>query len=188
MPVRRISIFGAPGAGKTVLAHELFAHFKKAGRICEVVNELAREWAYVDRPIQSMDQLYLFSTQLHREDTLLTRNKGEFIITDSPVLLNAFYGTLVSPELLPAYVQFSQSFDARYRSINFFCPLNSKFAYHNEGRYHSQEESRLLSDRIQAFLNNILGGNLIVLSSENRLQEALNALQPELCAGYLKLE
>lgn len=176
--IRRISIFGAPGAGKTVLAHELFAHYKKAGRICEVVNELAREWAYVDRPVQSMDQLYLFSTQLHREDTLLTRNKGEFIITDSPIMLNAFYGVLADPSLIRAYDEFGRRFEEKFPTLNIFCPLDKSFAFHTEGRFHNQEQSQLLNDQLLHFMSEIFGkDNFVALKSRNRLKEALKILK-----------
>lgn len=58
---------------------------------------MAREWAYQNRPIQSLDQIYLFASQMHKEDTLLSRNKVDVIISDSPVYLNAFYGILKIP-------------------------------------------------------------------------------------------
>jgi len=176
-PVRRVSIFGAPGAGKTVLAHELFVHYKKQGKICEVLNELAREWAYVDRPIQSMDQLYLFATQMHREDTLLTRDKCEFVITDSPVMLNAFYGTLTSPELVDSYRGFGKSFDRKFRSVNIFCPIDSSFAFHSEGRFHSRSEALALEKKILEFARGACASDeLIILESADRLGEALRHL------------
>jgi hypothetical protein len=176
-PPRRISIFGAPGAGKTVLAHELFTHYKKEGRACEVLNELAREWAYVDRPIQSMDQLYLFATQMHREDTLLTRDKCEFVITDSPVMLNAFYGTLVSPDLDGAYREFGRNFDRKFPSGNIFCPIDESFAFHLEGRFHSRKEALELEGKILAFTQTACQeGDLVVLRGNDRIGEALAAL------------
>jgi predicted ATPase len=176
--LRRVSIFGAPGAGKTVLAHELFAHYKKQGRICEVLNELAREWAYVDRPIRSMDQLFLFATQMHREDTLLTRDKCEFVITDSPVMLNAFYGTLSSPELTGAYREFGDSFSKRFRSVNIFCPIDTSFAFHDEGRFHSRDEALALERQILEFAREACGAEkLLVLRTQDRLVETLAYLQ-----------
>jgi len=177
-PIRRISVFGAPGAGKTVLAHELFVHFKKQGRSCEVLNELAREWAYVDRPIQSMDQLYLFATQMHREDTLLTRDKCEFVITDSPVMLNAFYGTLTSPELTHAYCEFGRSFDRKFRSVNLFCPIDESFVFHSEGRYHSRTDALRLEAQILEFALSITpAGELSVLKTPHRMSAAVSILQ-----------
>lgn len=171
---RRISIFGAPGAGKTVLAHELFTHYKKQGRSCEVLNELAREWAYVDRPIQSMDQLYLFATQMHREDTLLTRDKCEFVITDSPVMLNAFYGTLSSPELAGAYQAIGRCFDQKFPSVNIFCPIVESFEFHAEGRFHSRPEALSLEGKILDFTSLAIGSSeLIVLNTPSRLPECL---------------
>jgi hypothetical protein len=184
---RRVSIFGAPGAGKTVLAHELFVHYKKQGRICEVLNELAREWAYIDRPIQSMDQLYLFATQMHREDTLLTRDKCEFVITDSPVMLNAFYGTLVSPGLVDAYCGFGRNFDQKFRSVNIFCPIDSSFAFHSEGRFHSRAEALVLEKQILDFAQKVCRPEtLIVLRSSDRLGEALRSLEIHGLQGCVK--
>lgn len=175
---RRISIFGAPGAGKTVLAHELFVHFKKKGRSCEVLNELAREWAYVDRPIQSMDQLYLFATQMHREDTLLTREKCEFVITDSPVMLNAFYGTLTSPELTDAYCDFGRNFDRKFRSVNLFCRIDESFAFHSEGRFHSRPEALRLEEQILEFARHVsIPDELRVIQTPHRLSESIEILQ-----------
>lgn len=160
-----------------MLAHELFVHYKKRGRICEVLNELAREWAYVDRPIKSMDQLYLFATQMHREDTLLTRNKCEFVITDSPVMLNAFYGTLVSPELSEAYREFGRSFDGKFRSVNIFCPIDTTFEFHQEGRFHTRDAAMELQGKILEFATACCAReNLFILESSNRLADSLEIL------------
>ena len=173
--MRRINLFGCPGAGKSVLAHELFVHFKKNGVNCEVVNELAREWAYIDRPIKSMDQVYLFSSQMNREDTLLIRNKAEFIITDSPIILNAFYGVLADPFLKDAYIKFANRFEERFESINIFCQPNKDYVFHNEGRFHSQEQAVELSNNMLLFLNECID-KIYVLENENRLQQVLDLI------------
>jgi nicotinamide riboside kinase len=172
--MKRINLFGSPCAGKSVLAHELFVYFKKSGINCEVVNELAREWAYIDRPIKSMDQLFLFSTQMNREDTLLTRNKVEFIITDSPIMLNAFYGIQVDPTLQDAYCRFGNKFEEKYKSINFFCQQNKNYVFHSEGRYHNESQTKEINDKMLEFLKSYLGDSLVVLENDNRLEQVLN--------------
>jgi nicotinamide riboside kinase len=174
--MKRINLFGAPGAGKSVLAHELFVYFKKQGKNCEVVNELAREWAYIDRPIKSMDQVYLFSSQMNREDTLLTRNKAEFIITDSPIMLNAFYGIQVDPALKKAYFQFGDKFEQMYPSVNFFCQQNQNYVFHSEGRFHNQNQAKEINDNMIDYLTSYLGDKLIILENEDRMQQVLNFL------------
>jgi Ni2+-binding GTPase involved in maturation of urease and hydrogenase len=40
--MKRINFYGAPSAGKSVLAHEVFTHYKKMGRNCDVVNGLIK--------------------------------------------------------------------------------------------------------------------------------------------------
>lgn len=173
--IRRISMFGAPGAGKTVLTHELFVHFKKVGRNCEIVNELAREWAYLDRPIQSMDQVFLFSTQMNREDTLLSRGKVDFIISDSPVLLNSYYGVKKDHELMQSYAEMIRVFESKFPSINFFCPNNSSYQFHSEGRYHSRAEADQISRDMLEFMDR-MGVEYHILPNEKRLEAVVELL------------
>lgn len=169
--MRRIQFFGAPGAGKSVLAHEFFVHCKKLSRNCEIVNELAREWAYIDRPIQSMDQVYLFASQMNREDTLLSRSKVQFVVCDSPILLNAFYTVKQNDIFWPSLDHLCRVFDQKYEVINFFCPNNDNYAFQNEGRHHNKEETEALSTDIYDFVSSFYGvDNLHVVPEESRLQ------------------
>lgn len=175
--IRRINFFGAPSAGKSVLATELFVHCKKLARNCEVVNELAREWAYVDRSIQSMDQIYLFASQMNREDTLLSRSKVQFVISDSPLMLNLFYSKRQNHEFRLPLEQLSRIFDQKYESINFFCPLNESYVFHNEGRHFDYEESKMFSDQMKSFLDEYYAPeDLIVVPQESRLQFVIDKL------------
>lgn len=173
--VRRICLFGAPGAGKTVLTHELFVHYKKKGRNCEIVNELAREWAYLDRPIQSMDQIYLFGTQLNREDSLLSRNKVDFIISDSPVLLNSYYGVKKDGDLFHSYFQMFMAFEKKFPSINLFCMNNPNYLFHSEGRFHTRDEADDISREMIDYMKKA-GVEYHVLPNEDRLEAAVKIL------------
>lgn len=176
--IRRVNFFGAPSAGKSVLATELFVHCKKFARNCEVVNELAREWAYVDRNIQSMDQVYLFASQLNREDTLLSRSKVQFVISDSPLMLNIFYSNRHNPKFKEPLEQLSRIFDQKYESINFFCPINYNYAFHKEGRHFDYEESKIFSDQMKNFLDQYYKPEeLHIVPQESRLQFVIDKLE-----------
>jgi len=174
--IRRICLFGAPGAGKTVLTHELFVYFKKQGRNCEIVNELAREWAYLDRPIQSMDQIFLFGTQLNREDSLLSRGKVDFIISDSPILLNSYYGVKKNRELMQSYLEMIRCFEDKFSSINLFCPNNPKYQFHEQGRFHTRQQAEEISREMLDFMDR-MGAEYHILPNEDRLQAAVNLLE-----------
>lgn len=176
--VRRVQFFGAPGTGKSVLAHEALTYFKKAGMNCEIVLELAREWAYINRGIQSMDQIYLFASQMTREDSLLSREKVDFVITDSPLLLNCWYSRNQNPVFWESLRPLVQLFDQRFQPINFFCPINKSYKFHQEGRHFPEEESISISHSMRDLVEDFYGkDNVIVLPNENRLQAVVEALK-----------
>jgi hypothetical protein len=176
-PIRRINFFGAPGTGKTVLAHELFVYAKQQGFNCEVINELAREWAYYDRIIQGLDQLLLFANQASREDICLRNYTTDFVITDSPVPMAIFYSLLLDDTLKTSYDGFSKAIDLYYPSVNFFCRHNPKYKYHAAGRHHTKEQSSALEDAMLTFCKSYYGDNLYILPNENRLEAVIAALK-----------
>jgi len=174
---KRICFYGAPGAGKTTLTHDVFVSSKKSKKNCEVVSELAREWAYLNRPIQSMDQVFLFASQLHREDTLLSRSKVDFVITDSPIILNSYYGYKCDPGLYDSYISFARRFDEKYPALHFFCPVNPSYKFDTEGRFHSAEDAKKISEEMLNYLYTYLNpSELTILSNENRLDTVLEIL------------
>jgi len=171
--MRRINFFGAPGTGKTVLAHETFAHFKKRNRNCELVTELAREWAYIDRSIQSMDQIYLFASQMNREDSILSRDKVEFLITDSPLLLNCWYSNRQNPVFCDSLSPLVRLFDNRFPPVNFFCPVNHSYKFDQEGRHFSKEDSVKFSESMLDFVTAFYGKDSVTILPEEGRMEAV---------------
>lgn len=176
--MRRIQFFGAPGTGKSVLAHEALTYFKKAGMNCEIVLELAREWAYINRGIQSMDQIYLFASQMTREDSLLSRDKVDFVITDSPLLLNCWYSRNQNPVFWQSLEPLVKLFDKRFEPINFFCPINKSYKFHQEGRHFTEDKSTMISESMYQLVEDFYGKkNVVVLPNENRLEAVVEAVQ-----------
>lgn len=176
--IKRISLYGGPGSGKTTLAGELFVHFKKLGVKVEYVSELAREWALIERKITGCDQVYLFSSQMHAEDTPLSRGKADLVVTDSPLFLSCFY-TLISdnPQYTQPLLECAHHFESQYPTMHFFCHPNPEYVFHQEGRFHSQEQSRGLSTSMLHFVKNQTGNSLIELPQENRLEAILSAMK-----------
>ena len=177
MKIKRISLYGGPGSGKTTLAGELFVHFKKTGVKVEYVCELAQKWALIERNITGCDQVYLLASQMHAEDTPLSRRKADLIVTDSPLFLSCFY-TLISknPQYCQPLLECAHNFEAQYPSMHFFCHPNPDYVFHQEGRFHSQEESRKMSTSMLHFIQNQTRNSLIELPQENRLEAVLKDL------------
>lgn len=88
-----INMFGGPGAGKTTAAWEIAAELKKRGYVAEYVPEFAKELVW-DGKTEYLDgtldhQGMLLREQKRRIDRLV--GKVDFIVTDSPIMLNASY-------------------------------------------------------------------------------------------------
>jgi len=159
----RINLYGAPGSGKTTLASQIFSLLKTLNYDCELIGELAREWAYTDRMILSFDQVYLFASQMHREDTLFSRSKANIIITDSPVVMNAFYGYIKNKKLYFGLESLARQFDNKYNSVNIFLKQNKDYNYSQSGRFHTLEESKKLESEMQEFLIDYYNKHLLKL-------------------------
>lgn len=84
-----INFFGAPSDGKSTTAAALFVLMKRANYKVELVTERAKELVYEDREHQLKDQLSLLATQNKRIDRL--KDKVDWVITDSPLLLTKVY-------------------------------------------------------------------------------------------------
>ena len=84
-----INIYGGPGAGKSTTAAGVFYELKKNGYDCGLVTEMATELVYDEAFNVMNDQIYLFGEQWHRTFRML--GKVDFIVTDSPLLMNIVY-------------------------------------------------------------------------------------------------
>ena len=152
MLFRRINFFGGPGCGKSSASAYLFNKLKVDGYNVELIQEVAKEWAYEKREINAWDQLNLFSSQTAREYRVLSSNENIIIICDSPSVLAIPYANKYGFRFCEQLVEISKGFELDYPSINFYlerddCPFNQ------EGRYENYEESKYMDIKIKNFLN-----------------------------------
>lgn len=141
-----INLFGGPGAGKSTAALGLAYELKKRWASVELVNEFAKELVWADSAHLLSQQNYVFAHQEHRLNRLI--GKVEIAITDSPLLMSAFYAPADYP------VSFKQSvFDLFqvYQNINIFVERSHEYAA--EGRIQNEEEADALSESMKRFLS-----------------------------------
>ena len=146
-----INILGGAGVGKSTCAAALFAEMKQRGIHVELVQEWVKQWAWEERKIGEFDQLYIFAKQARREAQLY--DKVDFIVTDSPVLLSAFYEFIytdnrIISQALPEYMTVARK--NRVQHFNFL--LSRCKNYDPRGRYQTEKEAVALDESLRKWL------------------------------------
>lgn len=85
-----INLYGSPGSGKSTIAAWLFAKMKRKRINVELVTEVAKDLVWEGNRCRLDNQLYILGEQSTR--LLRLRNKVDVIISDSPMLMQLYYG------------------------------------------------------------------------------------------------
>ncbi len=147
-----VNMFAGPGAGKTTCAWQIASELKKRGYVTEYVPEYAKELVW-DKNFDLLDgtlehQKQLLEEQSHRLDRLV--GQVDFIVTDSPVLLNAIYYT-GSPEEKKGYTDEVYKRFASYNNFSVFIQRGKSFE--QAGRIHDLEQSLKIDQQIEDMLH-----------------------------------
>jgi len=143
-----INLFGAPGAGKSTGAAYVFSQLKAAGVNAELVTEFAKDKVWEGTKAVFENQAYIFGKQYFRISRL--EGKVDVVITDSPILLSAFYNDNdhVLGEEFDKLV--FKVFDY-YNRIDVF--VHRVKPYNEAGRFQTEEESDAVSKEMLRFLD-----------------------------------
>ena len=162
-----INIYGGPGAGKSTTAAGVFYELKMIGYDCGLVTEMATELVYDEAFNVMNDQIYLFGEQWHRTFRML--GKVDFIVTDSPLLMNIVYNRFKDEE----FDKFIYSRIHKLKSLDFF--INRSDAFSEVGRIHNLEQSKELDKTIKnlAKKNDIA---LIEVEQENSVSKIVSVI------------
>ena len=142
-----INLFGAPGAGKSTTAAFLFGELKSKGLNVELVTEYVKDLVWENRMEEISNQIICFGEQLRRIERL--NNKVDIIITDSPLLLNAYYNRDKYINLIPLVVEINE----KYNNINFF--IERAFEFDSKGRIHTEDESNKINNDLKLLLQQL---------------------------------
>ena len=131
-----VNLFGGPGCGKSTAACAAFSRLKLAGVNCELAPEYAKElvWDGAHFLLQQ-NPIHGFSEQYRRILRLI--GKVDVVITDSPILLYAYYQRW-SPEL-DALILAEHH---KWHTINFW--IDRAKPYHQEGRMETEAQAQIV--------------------------------------------
>lgn len=151
-----INAFAGPDAGKTTSCLEVAEKLKKQGFVTEYVQEYAKELVY-DNNLIMLDghyehQFAILNEQMKRINRLY--GKVDFIVTDSPILLNNTYlNEDKNTEVYSAYSDSVNKLYGLYNNFNYFVERDTS-VFEKEGRIHNFEQSIAIDNELKNMLHN----------------------------------
>jgi len=147
-----INLFGQPSAGKSTTSADLFASMKYMSLDAELCQEWVKKWAWEGTKITKYSQYYITGKEIHQQSRLF--NKVDYIISDSPVFLGAFYNLYFNGnDNFYSIVEdfYSMAKEDGVEIYNFLLKRNKK--YNPKGRYQTEEESDAVGLALESWLD-----------------------------------
>lgn len=173
-----VNLFGAPGAGKSTGAAEIFAALKKAGVNVELVAEFAKDKTWEHNTKALGVQEYVFGKQSYR--LARCRDDVDVIVTDSPLPLSIIYNH--NPALGKAFNEVVFAVFDTYYNLNYY--INRVKPYNPAGRNQTEAESDALNVPIKNLLSDY-NINYIDINGDDEgyksiVRDVLNKIKEEL--------
>lgn len=149
-----INLFAGPGAGKSTTAAGLFHIMKQDGYKVELVTEYAKDIVWADRHKELDDQLYITAKQHHR--IFLLKNKVDYCVTDSPLLLSLVYSRMMPQSFHPFVKDIFHEYD------NLAVILKRTKPYVLFGRTQTEDEAKDLDAQIRTLVYSQVPPNMIL--------------------------
>lgn len=165
-----INLFGGPGCGKSTLQSDIYSFMKKEGLKVEMVREVAKKWAWKKDKITPVDQLNIIGQQIQDESELY--GKVDYIVTDSPILLGAFYmwhnfGEEFMTDMVKNYMNFAENNGVEFKN---FLLERQGIPYQQDGRYENKYQIESLDHELSAYLyENYIEYDIISCNPEDRI-------------------
>lgn len=142
-----VNFFGGPGQGKSTLAAGTFCSLKEAGVNCELITEFAKTQVW-ERSLKSLDdQVYILGQQSHRQ--FVCKDEVEVMITDSPILLQLYYGK----QLGKSFTDLVKQVFSQYKNVNYLIERDDSIKYNPKGRTQTEDEAMDVHDEIKELLD-----------------------------------
>lgn len=147
-----VNLFGGPGTGKSTTAARLFGDLKTSKVNAELVREYVKDWAWGERRVTPLNQLHLLGEQSYRESLLY--GKVDVIVTDSPLMLCAFYQKHYGDEdyLLRTTKAFIEHSSRCAGTIHRNIFLSRTKPYDPRGRYENEQQALAIDARLYPWL------------------------------------
>jgi nicotinamide riboside kinase len=146
-----INLHGGPGVGKSTAASGLVNLLKECDINAEHVQEFAKELIYAKNFEALKNQNWVFANQEYRQHIL--RDKVQVAVTDSPLILSAYYGEKEAGGVPRAMRSHIFNTFGSYDNFNVFIERNPTLTFQQEGRMHDKIESDVIAEHLKHMLN-----------------------------------
>ncbi len=171
-----INIFGGPGSGKSTASLGLTHRMKLLQESVEVIPEYAKLLLWTNRLEDMQDQQeYMFAKQNHMLHSL--RDKVDYVVVDSPILLNHMYTDLsnVPWAARDAFKSFVVASFHTYDNINI---LMDRPAYYEEaGRLQNKEQAIDIDHKIKLGLEMLCIEHTVVAADDATIDILLQIIK-----------
>ena len=131
-----VNFFCEAGGGKSSISTGVFSELKWMGVNCEYTPEWCKNMVWEERPAPFKNQNYIFGKQHYNIQRLV--GKLDVIITDSPILLSAFYNN--KSEENEIFNQHVLNEFNKFNNVNYF--LKRVKPFQPKGRFQTAEEAK----------------------------------------------
>lgn len=144
-----INFCGAAGAGKSTAAYGLATEMKERYLEVELIDEYAKRLVLAKAAHMLSDQLSVLADQNSRMYFASQPGNGlDYVVTDSPLFLSAFY----VPDFYPAsFKPLVLDLFNQYDNLNIFLERNHR--YNPKGRLQTEKEADADAERMKQFLS-----------------------------------
>jgi hypothetical protein len=173
-----INLYGGPGVGKSTSAAYLFYLMKARGDNVELVREYVKDWAWEGRKFGAYDEIYFLGKQVRHESMLF--GKVDYIVTDAPVYMTAYYANLYcSAQLAQGVESAAQSFYQQAKDdghVHHHVRLERSKPYRADGRYQNEKQALDMDFGIDEFLRKMGARQIVCRPEEEDLRKILQMI------------
>jgi len=144
-----LNFYGAPSSGKTTAAAMAFVAAKKRGYTAALVQEYASELILAGQTDLLLNQTLLFDEQLRR--ILISYGKVDFVMVDSPLLLNVVFHRIRSTAPDKDFEQSVIAADGQFIQKNFLLAYHPE-RYSPDGRVTTRNDGFMIHEGIKNVL------------------------------------
>ena len=141
-----VNFFCGAGGGKSSMSTGVFFELKWMGINTEYVAEWCKMMVWEERTAPFQNQNYIFGKQHYNIQRLV--GKLDVVITDSPILLSAFYNNPINE----TFNQHVLNEFNKFNNINYF--IERVKPYNPKGRFQTAEEAKQDDIKLRKMLDN----------------------------------